>query len=257
MRAGGSPGGARPKVLVGVKGDTVISGEDDLPDGFEHWIVKFAAKDDIRDAGPMEFAYSLMAKAAGLDMPETRLFEVREGSDIRHYFGVSRFDRAPGNRRFHVHTAAGLLHLNFRIPSADYSDLFKVTQALTRNHLDLLSLFRLMVFNVAAHNRDDHTKNFAYILDDLTGDWSLAPAYDLTYEPGPGGEHATTIAGEGNRPQRQDCLRVAAEVGITASKAIPIIEQVNAALDRWSDFASEAGCRRVITTNIAKALAPI
>jgi len=87
---GGSPGGARPKVLVGLRGDRLISGVDDLPEGHEHWMVKFAARADARDAGPIEHAYALMAGAAGIDMPEVRLFEVGE---TRRYFGVRRFDR--------------------------------------------------------------------------------------------------------------------------------------------------------------------
>ncbi len=192
MQAGGSPGGARPKVLVGIRDESVISGEDDLPDGYDHWIVKFAAKADARYAGPVEYAFSLMARDAGIDMPPTRLFEVKQGRNMKRYFGVQRFDRlgaTANNRRVHMHTFANLIHANFRIPSTDYADLFKVTQALTRNHADLLRLFRLMLFNIAAHNRDDHSKNFAFTLDDTTGEWAFAPAYDLTYSPGPGGEH--------------------------------------------------------------------
>jgi len=106
------------------------------------------------------------------------------------------FDRE-GNRRYHVHTFGNLIQSNFRIPSADYADLLKVTSLLTRNHQDVLRSFRRMVFNVLAHNRDDHVKNFAFILDDTTGEWALSPAYDLLYTPGPGGEHTMSLAGEG------------------------------------------------------------
>lgn len=252
MRAGGSPGGARPKVLVGVQGNDIISGEDDLPEGSEPWIVKFSAKADARDAGPVEYAYSLMAKAAGIQMPPTRLFEVKRGRGVRHYFGVRRFDRGQGNRRFHVHTFANLIHVNFRIPSTDYADLFKVTQALTRNHQDLLSLFRLMVFNVATHNRDDHAKNFAFILDDQTSEWALSPAYDLTYSPGPGGEHTTTVHGEGNQPTREHCMKLAKNAGIKTTQAKSILDEVNTAVTSWSKFASEADCSKAITSSIAK-----
>lgn len=243
MRAGGSPGGARPKVLVGIQGDRVISGEDDLPDGYEHWIVKFAAKADAGDAGPVEYAYSLMARAAGIDMPPTRLFEVEHGRAGRRYFGVKRFDRVDNNRRIHMHTFANLIHADFRLPSTDYADLFKVTQALTRNHADLLRLFRLMLFNVAAHNRDDHAKNFAFTLDDQTGEWSLAPAYDLIHAPGPGGEHTTTVLGEG-RPTRGHCLKLADRFHLKPRDTNPIIDQVDAAMSRWPDFAEQAGCTK-------------
>lgn len=254
MRAGGSPGGARPKVLVGVRDHKMISGEEDLPDGFEHWIVKFAAKADVRDAGPVEYAYSLMARAAGIEMPTTRLYKVKHGRSVLHYFGVKRFDRSGGNHRSHVHTFANLIHANFRIPSTDYADLFKVTRSLTRNHRDVLRLFRLMVFNVAAHNRDDHAKNFAFLLDDKAGEWSLAPAYDLTYSNGPGGEHSMTILGEGRLPSRDQCLALAEQSGIKPKEATSMIETVNAATSRWRDFADQSGCSKRVTSAIAKTI---
>lgn len=262
MRAGGSPGGARPKVLVGVAGDRVISGEDDLPDRFldsggEHWMVKFAARADARDAGPVELAYSRMALAAGIHMPPTRLFEVRHGRSVRRFFGVKRFDRGAGNRRIHAHTFANMIHTNFRIPSSDYADLFKVTSLLTRNHCDVRQLFRLMVFNVAAHNRDDHAKNFAFLLDEETGEWSLAPAYDLTHALGPGGEHTTTILGEGRRPTRDHCLKVAEPAGVKPREATAIIDEVNAAVARWPELADQSGCTRKLSATIGKTIGPV
>jgi serine/threonine-protein kinase HipA len=256
MRAGGSPAGARPKVLVGIRGDQLISGEDSLPEGFEHWIVKFAAKADARDAGPMEYAYALMAKAAGIEMPEFRLFEVKHGRSTRHYFGVKHFDRMPGNARIHTHTFAGLVHANFRIPSTDYADLLKVTRTLTRNHDDVLRAFRQMVFNIAAHNRDDHAKNFSFMLN-REGEWSLSPAYDLVYSGGPGGEHTMTVLGEGRQPTADHCRKLAERAGIKAREANSIIEDVNAATARWSRFAEKAGCSRAITATISKANRPV
>jgi serine/threonine-protein kinase HipA len=238
MRAGGSPGGARPKVIVGVRGDTLVSGEDDLPRGYQHWIVKFSAKADVPDIGPMELAYAAMARAAGIDMPHTRLFHVAKR---KSYFAVQRFDRGPGNTRAHTHTFANLVHANFRAPSTDYVDLLKVTHALTRNHRDLLRVFRQMAFNVAAHNRDDHAKNFAFVMD-RRGEWSLSPAYDLIFATGPGGEHTMAVAGEGRAPSRQDVMRAARAVGIATREADPILEQVNEALARWKSFATDAGC---------------
>ncbi len=239
LRAGGSPGGARPKVLVGFDpaAGGVISGEDDLPDGFEHWIVKFAAKTDVPDAGAVEYAYALMAADAGIDMPPTRLFGSSEGD---RFFGIKRFDR-DGNRRYHVHTFGNLIQSNFRIPSADYADLLKATSLLTRNHQDVLRAFRRMVFNVLAHNRDDHVKNFAFILDDVAGDWALTPAYDLLYAPGPGGEHTMSLAGEGMNPGRPHILRLAEQAEVSKREVAVIIDQVRAAVARWKDFAAQAG----------------
>jgi serine/threonine-protein kinase HipA len=250
MRAGGSPGGARPKVLVGIQGDHIVSGEDALPDGYEHWIVKFSARADGREAGAVEYAYSLMARAAGIDIPPTRLFEVGHGRRRRRFFGVRRFDRADADRRIHMHTFANLIHTNFRIPATDYADVFKVTQALSRNHADMVRAFRLMLFNVVAHNRDDHAKNFAFLLDDRTGEWSLAPAYDLTYSPGPGGEHSSTVLGEGRRPLRSHCLKLAEQFGLKPRETSPIIDQVNAAVSRWPAFAEEAHCPKKIAAAI-------
>jgi serine/threonine-protein kinase HipA len=253
IRAGGSPGGARPKVLVGIRADQIISGEDDLPDSYEHWIVKFSAKTDMRDAGPLEFAYALMARAAGIDMPETRLFNVAKNTA---YFGVRRFDRGPGNIRRHVHTFGNLIHANFRIPSTDYADLLKVTLALTRNHMDLLRVFRQMVFNIAAHNRDDHAKNFAFIMNE-TGEWSLSPAYDLGFAPGPGDEHTMTIMGEGRSPTRDHVMLLAKQFDIKTKQAGAIIQEVNDAVGRWKHFADEAGCVKNTAQKISERLRPL
>lgn len=250
IRAGGSPGGTRPKVLVGLRGEKAISGEDDLPEDYEHWIVKFATKQEARDAGPIEYAYALMAQAAGIDMPPVRLLRV---SRTMRCFAIQRFDRGPGNRRFHVHTFGNLIHADYRIPGSDYADLLKATSALTRNHQDVLRVFRRMVFNIAAHNRDDHAKNFAFIMDDK-GRWSLSPAYDLTYAPGPGGEHTMTILGEGREPTAEHCMNLARQFGIREKDARGIIEQVNEGVGRWPQFADEAGCAKKTAREIGERL---
>ncbi len=237
LRAGGSAGGARPKVLVGVRDDDLICGMENLPQGYMHWIVKFKAGQDIPDAGAVEYAYALMADAAGIQMRPARLFKTPQGE---RFFGVKRFDRE-GNRRFHMHTFGNLIQSNFRIPSADYADLLKATAVLTRNHQDVLRAFRQMVFNVLAHNRDDHVKNFAFILDDTTGDWKLSPAYDLIFSHGPGGEHTMTVAGEGRTPQRSHMLQLAEASGIASRQAAMVIDEVQAAVNRWDDFAAQTG----------------
>ena len=239
LNAGGSPGGARPKVLVGWNQDSgaLVSGDEELPAGFAAWIVKFTAQNDPPDAGATEHAYALMAEAAGVDLPPTRLFRTAEGD---RFFGVQRFDRV-GRRRVHAHTFGNLIQSNFRIPSADYADLLKVTATLTRNHQDVLRAYRRMVFNVLAHNRDDHVKNFAFLLDDASGEWTLSPAYDLVCSPGPGGEHTMTIAGEGRQPGRAHMLELAQRAGVSRADAQRTIEQVREATARWSEWASQAG----------------
>ena len=252
LRAGGSPGGARPKVLVGFDpaGDEIVSGEDDLPDEFEHWIVKFAARADSPDAGAVEYAYSLLASAAGIDMPTTRLFETSEGD---RFFGVKRFDR-DGNRRIHIHTFGNLIQANFRIPSADYADLLKTASLLTRNHRDVLRAYRRMVFNVLAHNRDDHVKNFAFILDDAAGDWTLSPAYDLMHTTGPGGEHTMTLAGEGKNPTRSHMDQLARQADISQKDADQIVDQVQSAVANWPTHAAEAGVSKTNIDSITKSI---
>jgi len=251
LRAGGSPGGARPKVLVGLDPATgaIVSGEDDLPDGFEHWIVKFAAKTDTPDSGAIERAYALMADAAGVDMPPTRLFETAQGD---RFFGVKRFDR-DGNHRFHIHTFGNLIQSNFRVPSADYADLLKATSLLTRNQQDVLRAYRRMAFNVLAHNRDDHVKNFAFLID-AAGDWTLSPAYDLLYTHGPGGEHTMSLAGEGQNPGRSHMLRLAEQASLSRGEAIAIIDQVQAAVARWKHFATQAGVSKESIRQVAQVL---
>lgn len=233
--AGGSPGGARPKVLIGLKGQSIISGADALPDGYSGWIVKFPSRQDDVDDGRIEYAYSNMAKAAGLNLPATRLFTP---SEDEAFFGVERFDRQQ-NRRFHVQTFGNLIHSNFRIPGCDYEQLMKITRVLTKNQTDVVSAFRLMVFNIFAHNRDDHMKNVSFMLNEHN-EWRLAPAYDLTFTHGPGGEHTMTVAGEGRAPGRTHILRIAEGSGISKQQASEIIDEVGSALSEWSRFAEEA-----------------
>lgn len=237
LRAGGSPGGARPKVLVNYAhlSDELISGADDPPDGFEPWIVKFQARQDDLEAGAVEYAYAQMAEAAAIEIPETKLFETPEGD---RFFGCKRFDR-DGKRRIHMHTLGNLIQSNFRIPSNDYEDLLRATSILTRNQQDVRRAFRRMVFNVMAHNRDDHVKNFAFLLDDELGEWHLAPAYDLTFSSGPGGEHSMTVAGEGRKPSISNILDLAIKASISESEARSIIQKVSEAIGRWNDFAAK------------------
>jgi serine/threonine-protein kinase HipA len=249
LRAGGSPAGARPKVLVGVRGDTLLSDEGDLPPGYTPWMVKLQSRQDAPDAGPAELAYSKIAKDAGITVPAARIFETSKGG---RYFGVERFDRR-GNHRFHVHTFGNLIHANFRIPSCDYGQLLEVTRVLTKDHQAVLESYRRMVFNVVMHNRDDHVKNFAFRLTDA-GDWDLAPAYDLVYAPGPGGEHTMTIAGEGRAPARSHLLQLTTPAGIATREADSIIDSVAATAAGWRVYFREAGVGRKTARIVGSAI---
>ena len=249
LRAGGSPGGARPKVLVGLRGDEMISGEDTLPEGYAAWLVKFHSRKDATDDGRIEYAYSQMARAAGLTLPVSRLFITTQGDA---FFGVMRFDRERNQRR-HVHTFGNLIHSNFRIPGCDYELLLRTTRILTKNHADVVAAFRLMVFNILAHNRDDHVKNFAFMLNPHEN-WQLAPAYDLTFTHGPGGEHTMTVAGEGREPSRKHIMRIAQGADIDQREATDILNEVAAAVADWSRFARNAEVRMNTIKKIERAI---
>src|SRR5205807_1299647 len=136
------------------------------------------------------------------------------------------------------------------------ADLMKVTSALTRNHQDVRQVFRRMVFNIAAHNRDDHAKNFAFIMNPR-GEWSLSPAYDLGFAPGPGGEHTMTVLGEGRAPTREHVLKLASQFDLKKKDAIGIIDEVNAAVTKWPKFASEAECTKKTIRKIGASLRPV
>jgi len=110
----------------------------------------------------------------------------------------------------------------------------------------VLAVFRVMVFNVMAHNRDDHVKNFAFIMDD-DGQWSLAPAYDLNFAEGPGGEHTMTVADEGRKPTVRHMMRLATEADIPGAEAKTVIDEVRSAVGRWKDFARRADCRKSLS----------
>lgn len=255
VRAGGSPMGARPKIVAGVSEDFthLVTGTPAIPLGYSHWLIKFSAEVDRPDAGAIEMAYAAMARAAGITFPRTHQFTTRDG---RGHFGVERFDRDPRvpSRRIHTHTFAGLLHHDHRVPGQDYHDLLKVTRVLTRNHRDVAEAFRRMVFNVLAHNRDDHTKNFAFQMSS-TGEWRLAPAYDVTFSHGPGGEHTLLVAGEGRAPTGASIEAVATRASLEPREVRETIERVQGAVATWSTVAKECGVSAGSRREIARSLA--
>lgn len=210
---GGSSGGARPKIL------TTYEGED--------WIIKFPSSLDSREIGLIEFEYAQCAKACGIEMAETKLFSSRL---CQGYFGTKRFDREKGEKaklkKIHMVSAGGLLETSHRIPNLDYQLLMKLTQIMTGNFEEIEKLYRLMCFNVFAHNRDDHARNFSYLYDEEKGAWKLSPAYDLTYSSSIGGEHATCVNGNGKNPGMEDILAVAESACISSSKAQKIARDV-------------------------------
>lgn len=254
LQLGGSSAGARPKVMVGVESSfkNIIYGVNALNDNYSHWMVKFRNMDDPSDIAAIEYAYSKMARLAGLEMMPTHLFPSRKG--IGH-FGVKRFDRI-GNEKRHIHTACGLFHADFRIPSLDYKDLLQGTFVLTKNHLEVQKMFRLAAFNIFSHNRDDHSKNFSFRMDH-NGQWHLAPAYDLTFSSGPGGEHSTSVMGEGKNPGTNELMKLAEVSHIKPAYAKACIEQVKASIAEWPRLAKEVGVSAVSNKQILNAISAI
>lgn len=210
-KAGGSSGGARPKAFVGYNPQTgeVCAECPELPAGFEHWLVKFNTSRDGVDAGRREYEYYQKAVAAGVTMMPSRLIETKAGA----FFATKRFDRTTDGGRLHFASAAGLLQADYRTPGDEYEILFKMTELLTRDYSAKKELFRRVRLNVLEHNRDDHLKNFGFLMD-AEGRWSLAPFYDFTYSEGPNGWQTLSVAGEGANPTERDLARLAKAVGI-------------------------------------------
>ncbi|WP_269477624.1 type II toxin-antitoxin system HipA family toxin [Hominibacterium faecale] len=202
---GGSSGGARPKILTEIDS--------------ESWIIKFPSSYDDLDIGLQEYEYSLCAKACGLEMSETRLFASKECAG---YFGTKRFDRrqtSSGKQRIHMVSLSGMLETSHRIPNMDYNQLMRLTMLLTNDMREVEKMFSFMCFNVFAHNRDDHSKNVSFLYDEQQQRWKMAPVYDLTYSNSIGGEHATTIDGEGKRPGMENILSVAKKATMDCKRA--------------------------------------
>lgn len=210
-RLGGSSGGARPKAYVGYNPQTgeMCAERENLPAGFEHWMVKFSTRRDGEQSGEEEYRYYEKAIAAGVKMMPSRLIETRIGG----FFATKRFDRGDNGERFHFASAAGLLHADFRTPGDEYSVLFRLVDALTHDHSASEELFRRVELNVLEHNRDDHLKNFGFLMD-ARGKWSLAPFYDFTRSEGPNGWQTLSVASEGRNPGREDLRRLAHQVGL-------------------------------------------
>ena len=245
--AGGSPGGARPKVCVGLKDKQLIVLAGNAFDDFEPWIIKFPAQQDQHDTGIVEYVYSLLAKKAGLTMTETRLFDVPKTGT---FFGIKRFDRTL-NGRIHSHTFGNLIQTDFRIPGTSYETFLKVTYDLTKSYQELLMAFRYMCFNIIFHNRDDHTKNFSFIMND-TGKWNLSPAYDLCYSQGMGGEHFMSVQGEGTAITKDHINRLTNEMSIKTRDKNEILDQIIDSASKWDSLAKQHGINSKIKTKISK-----
>lgn len=233
FQLGGSSGGARPKILVGFNSKTeeLLFGKSNLPEGFEHWIIKFPASNDLQDIALIEYVYNKMAQNAGIEVNEFRLFKSKKGN---YFFGSKRFDRIQ-NEKIQLHSAAGLLHDNFRMSTMDYGHLMDCAFTLEKDFNAYSKILRLATFNVLAHNRDDHSKNFSFLMD-KNGKWLFAPAYDLTFSNSSYGLHSTTVAGESKNPSLKHLTELAKHFGVKNHK--PIFEEVSQAVAEFEQIAT-------------------
>ena len=267
LSVGTSAGGARAKAVIAWNPETneVRSGQSEAPEGFQHWLLKFdgvsAAFDGVGDPqgyGRIEYAYSLMARQAGIAMSPCRLFE--EGG--RAHFMTRRFDRMADGTKLHVASLYGIAHMAYGAPwehSHAYEDYFDtVVRGLDLSPEDRLETFRRMVFNVLGCNKDDHSKNFGFIMDDAG--WRLAPAFDVTYAHATGqGKWTATqqmsVRGKREGVTTEDLLDCGRQCGIaTLPKLKSIVAQVSGALQDWDHCAAEAGVGDRESGKIKKAL---
>ncbi|MEI7832313.1 MAG: type II toxin-antitoxin system HipA family toxin [bacterium] len=245
IQLGTSAGGARAKAAIAWNPQTneIRAGQFEVADGFEHWLLKFDGMGSDRelggsqDYGRIEYAYYLMATAAGINMSACRLLE----ENGRAHFMTKRFDR-DGNRKHHLQTLCAMAHLDYKQRGThDYNQFFLTIKRLQLGYHALEDAFRRMAFNVMAANCDDHTKNFSFLLRE-GGGWELAPAYDITHAYNPESEwtyqHLMAVNGKFTGITRADMLAVADRFGI--GSAAKILTQVSDAISAWPDFATQA-----------------
>jgi len=200
--------------------------------------------------GPLEAAYADMARAARVNVTASRLIHTDRGPG---YFSTQRFDRGHDGTRVHAATLAGLLDVNWAIPNMDYNGVMGAVRFFTRNEAAVVEMFRRMVFNVIAGNRDDHTKQHSFLMD-ASGQWTLAPAYDLTFSSGPGGHHYLMVAGEGRDIGPEHVRKVAETQNIDSRVVASIIEEVRTAVDRFAEFAATYGVSTPTLRSVSPAL---
>ncbi|HET6726054.1 MAG TPA: type II toxin-antitoxin system HipA family toxin [Gammaproteobacteria bacterium] len=263
LQVGVSAGGARAKAIIAWNPETneVRSGQVPAPEGFEYWLLKFDGVSHNRDRdiladpqgyGQIEYAYYHMARAAGIEMRECRLLS----ENGRHHFMTRRFDRTDDGDRLHMLSLSGIAHLDFNQAGAHgYEQAFQVIEQLGLGKDTVEEQFRRMVFNVAARNQDDHTKNIAFLMD-RRGRWSLSPAFDLNFAYNPSGQwtsrHQMSVNGKRENITREDLLTVADRFRITLPRANKFINQVADAVARWPEFAEEAGVDAARVNEIRK-----
>jgi len=250
LQVGTSAGGARAKAVIAWNPTTneVRSGQVGAEKGFEHWLIKFDGVKNNRDKeladpdgyGAIEYAYYMMAVDCGIEMSKCRLFE--EGD--RRHFMTCRFDRLINGEKLHMQSLAALSHLDFNQAGAHgYEQAFDTILKLDLDASATVEMYRRMIFNVVARNQDDHVKNIAFLMD-RSGNWSLAPAFDVTYSYNPSGvwtnSHQMTINGKSDNFDMDDFLACGKSALLKQGQAKAIISEVKKVVSRWNDYAEKA-----------------
>lgn len=251
LRVGASAGGARAKAVIAWNPSTneVRSGQVKAPTGFVYWLLKFDGVSNNRDKdladsqgyGTIEYAYSLMAAAAGVRMATCRLFE----ENGRRHFMTRRFDRTDAGDKLHMQSLGALGHFDFNNAGAhSYEQAMLVIRRLGLSMDDVEEQFRRMTFNVVARNQDDHVKNIAFLMN-KKGDWSLSPAFDMIYSYNPSGpwtsQHQMSLNGKRDRFTIDDFRAVGETTSMKRGRADAIVAEVTEAVRRWNEFAEQAG----------------
>ena len=255
---GGSPQGARPKALLRWDpASNQFSADIAGAAAGEPWLVKFPARGEHAEVCALETLYARLAIAGGMEMPQARYLPL--GKD-HSAFAVRRFDRTtePGGAEVRVplQSLAAMLHADHRLPSLDYETVLLATARITGDYRQTCEAFSRCVFNVLTHNRDDHAKNFAYRMD-REGRWRLTPAFDLNFSQGPGGEHTTSVAGEGAAPGREQLLQVARRGGLKIGDAFARIDHWREVLQPRPQLLSDLPVRRTTLAAMRKSLAAV
>ncbi len=258
LRVGTSAGGAVPKAIIAMNDEKhIISGQSDIPEGYDHWILKFDGISEENpdsfgrsfDDGRVEYAYYLMAQDAGIDMMPCDLWE----ENGRAHFLTRRFDRV-GNKKIHVLSLACMGHFGWNpVGTVGYEDAFWVMRELRLPYKSQEQQFRRMVFNALSRNLDDHTKNISYMMD-TDGIWQLTPAYDITFSLDSaeilGNRHKMKINGKARDFTREDFLNTGKKMGI--KRAGLIVDQIIDVIRQWPDYAKTSGVRSKVADHVGR-----
>jgi len=255
LRVGTSAGGARAKAVIAMNEDgNIMSGQADAPEGYDYWILKFDGVTDLelgesRGYGRVEYAYYLMAKAAGISMSECRLLE----ENGRAHFMAKRFDRINGSK-LHMQSLCGIAHYDFNMAGAyGYEQAFSVMRQLRLSKVEAAEQYRRLLFNIIARNQDDHTKNISFLMN-ADGKWKLSPAYDVIYSHNPAGhwtnQHQMSVNGKRDGFSRKDLVAVGESIGLRKPEGV--IGEVLGAVEQWPEYAKEAGVKKEVMLDIRK-----